>query len=91
MMDRKPLLGLAKHLREIADIVDGFAAAASDAPHEGGDTEPIEQVEAGFAVIRDALKGITTPGDHSAQYQRIEAALGSIANAIKQLGAGRQK
>ena len=89
-MDREPLKGLAERLREIAAIVDGFAEMASDAPRGGGDSEPIEEVEAGFAAIRDALDGIQTPGDHSAQYLRIEAALGSITKAIGQLGEGRQ-
>ena len=90
-MDREPLQGLAGRLREIAKIVDGFAEMASDVPSGGGDSESIEQVEAGFAAIREALEGINTPGDNSAKYIRIEAALGSLTHAIRRLWKGRRE
>ena len=90
-VDRTVLASIVKQLREIARTIVSFAGQAAEAPREGGrdHTAQFEQVDQSLAEINAQLKKMRTPGDHSAQYREIGAALNRIAAALTGTSTGR--
>jgi hypothetical protein len=87
-MDEEPLGAMAEILREIANVLENLSKAAGRAEEGEGHVDPFVRINGSLADIREVMKGLNTPGDHSAEYAQIERSFRAIAAAVKDLASG---
>jgi hypothetical protein len=90
MVDERALRDMSEILDGIAKTLDNFARMASKTEGAGHE-DALTRINGSLADIAEVVKGLGSPGDHSATYERVESSLRDMASAVKDLAGPAAK